>query len=155
MTMGNVASTTSLRHSDLCNDMNSTTRWNSRKRSSPRAIQPQQGLDDAHALGTAGAKSLKRYGKLMGRRIDWAAVDEDEEAAARAPGETPRPPNACTLVWEGSVAKPAFQKFSVEVRPVAASSSRLLKHKICMHMPRLRSRLHGHATFRTARDAAI
>lgn len=114
--------------------MNSTMRWR-RKRSSLMAIRPQQGLDGARALGAAGTKSLKRYGKLMGRRIDWAAVDEDEEAAARAPGEAPRTPNACTLVWEGSVAKPAFQKFSVEVRPVAASSSRLLKHKTCM--PRL------------------
>ena len=123
MTSKNIAEIASSQHEDPCNNLNSTVRWIRHKSICPKALRPQQGLDGATALGAAGPKSLKRYGKLMGRRIDWAAVDEDEEAAARAPGEAPRPPNACTLVWEGSVAKPAFQKFSVEVRPVGASSA--------------------------------
>lgn len=62
------------------------------------------------------AKSLKRYGKLMTRRIDWAAVDEDDEAPNQGQADGAlKPPNSCVLVWEGSVQQAAFQKFSVEV----------------------------------------
>uniref|UniRef100_A0A2P2L7Y4 Uncharacterized protein MANES_10G038800 n=2 Tax=Rhizophora mucronata TaxID=61149 RepID=A0A2P2L7Y4_RHIMU len=55
-----------------------------------------------------GSKSIKRYGKLMLKRINWAeAVDEEggdnEEKAL----------NKCVLVWQGSVAKPSFNKFFV------------------------------------------
>jgi len=46
----------------------------------------------------------------MLQRIDWAAPpDDDAEAAGDAL------PNYCDLVWEGSVQKPAFERFSVEV----------------------------------------
>jgi U4/U6 small nuclear ribonucleoprotein PRP3 len=54
-------------------------------------------------------KSLKRYHKLMLRRIDWNATplpqhgDEEEDvadvAADFASGEA-KPPNTCYLVWE-------------------------------------------------------
>ena len=47
----------------------------------------------------------------MLQRIDWAAPpDDDTEAAEDVPL------NFCDLVWEGSVQKPAFERFSVEVR---------------------------------------
>ncbi|KAL3521009.1 hypothetical protein ACH5RR_019158 [Cinchona calisaya] len=67
-------------------------------------------------------KSIKRYGKLMLRRIDWAAAavknegeDEDEDI-----GDAPV--NKCMLVWQGSVAKPSFHRFSIhECRTEAAS----------------------------------
>ncbi|CAL5322409.1 unnamed protein product [Camellia sinensis] len=67
-----------------------------------------------------GNKSIKRYGKLMLKRIDWASAvkiededgDEDEE----------KPVNKCMLVWQGSVAKPSFNRFSVhECRTEAAA----------------------------------
>ncbi|XP_020575952.1 protein RDM16 [Phalaenopsis equestris] len=53
-------------------------------------------------------KSIKRYGKLMLKRINWAAAvadDEngDEDKAARL--------NKCVLVWQGSTAKPNFNRF--------------------------------------------
>lgn len=35
-------------------------------------------------------------------------------------------PNACSLVWEGSVAKPAFQRFSVEMCRTADAAKSLL-----------------------------
>ncbi|GLT70055.1 hypothetical protein SLA2020_421560 [Shorea laevis] len=58
-----------------------------------------------------GSKSIKRYGKLMLRRINWAEAvkeeDEDED------GNQDKPINKCMLVWQGSVAKPSFHKFSV------------------------------------------
>ncbi|KAL0321945.1 UNVERIFIED_CONTAM: protein RDM16 [Sesamum calycinum] len=59
-----------------------------------------------------GAKSIKRYGKLMLRRIDWTAAvkkEEDEED-----DDEDKPLNKCVLVWQGSVAKPSFTRFSVQ-----------------------------------------
>ncbi|KAK4431170.1 protein RDM16 [Sesamum alatum] len=59
-----------------------------------------------------GAKSIKRYGKLMLRRIDWTAAvkkEEDEED-----DDEDKPLNKCVLVWQGSVAKPNFTRFSVQ-----------------------------------------
>ncbi|XVE69031.1 hypothetical protein DITRI_Ditri09bG0117000 [Diplodiscus trichospermus] len=58
-----------------------------------------------------GSKSTKRYGKLMLRRINWAeAVKEEDEDGDE---DEDKPPNKCVLVWQGSVAKPSFSKFSV------------------------------------------
>ncbi|XP_050210020.1 protein RDM16 [Mercurialis annua] len=58
-----------------------------------------------------GSKSIKRYGKLMLRRINWAeAVDEEEDGDD---GSDEKPVNKCVLVWQGSVAKSSFHRFSV------------------------------------------
>ncbi|KAF0903062.1 hypothetical protein E2562_024046 [Oryza meyeriana var. granulata] len=57
-----------------------------------------------------GKKSIKRYNKLMLNRIDWAAaVGGDDDAEE----ESDKPVNSCALVWQGSVAKPNFIRFSV------------------------------------------
>lgn len=58
-----------------------------------------------------GSKSIKRYGKLMLRRINWAAAvnDEDEEED----DSEEKPVNKCVLVWQGSVAKASFNRFTV------------------------------------------
>lgn len=68
-----------------------------------------------------GPKSIKRYGKLMLRRIDWAAaVKNDDEDEEEETGDTPI--NKCLLVWQGSVAKPSFNRFSIhECRTEAAA----------------------------------
>ncbi|XP_011019358.1 PREDICTED: U4/U6 small nuclear ribonucleoprotein Prp3-like [Populus euphratica] len=56
-----------------------------------------------------GSKSIKRYGKLMLRRINWAeAVNKDE-----GDDNEEKPVNKCMLVWQGSVAKPSFHRFSL------------------------------------------
>uniref|UniRef100_A0A0C9RNL1 TSA: Wollemia nobilis Ref_Wollemi_Transcript_8155_3912 transcribed RNA sequence n=1 Tax=Wollemia nobilis TaxID=56998 RepID=A0A0C9RNL1_9CONI len=58
-----------------------------------------------------GSKSIKRYGKLMLRRINWAAAvvkEEDEDE------DDDRPVNKCQLVWQGSVAKPSFHRFVIQ-----------------------------------------
>ncbi|KAL6600333.1 hypothetical protein ACP70R_045133 [Stipagrostis hirtigluma subsp. patula] len=56
-----------------------------------------------------GKKSIKRYNKLMLNRIDWAAaVGEDD-----ADEEPDKPVNSCALVWQGTVAKSAFNRFTV------------------------------------------
>ncbi|KAI4302365.1 hypothetical protein MLD38_038118 [Melastoma candidum] len=58
-----------------------------------------------------GSKSIKRYGKLMLNRINWAAAvnDGEEEEDDRED----KPPNKCLLVWQGSVAKQSFNRFNV------------------------------------------
>ncbi|KAM6565362.1 hypothetical protein CsatA_024490 [Cannabis sativa] len=58
-----------------------------------------------------GSKSIKRYGKLMLRRINWENAVKDEEEDEDE--EDDKPPNKCVLVWQGSVAKPTFTKFLI------------------------------------------
>ncbi|XP_010558772.1 PREDICTED: U4/U6 small nuclear ribonucleoprotein Prp3 isoform X2 [Tarenaya hassleriana] len=59
-------------------------------------------------------KSIKRYGKLMLRRINWEeAVKEEEDGEDKEEEEENKPVNKCVLVWQGSVAKPSFNRFHV------------------------------------------
>ncbi|KAH0660478.1 U4/U6 small nuclear ribonucleoprotein Prp3 isoform X1 [Solanum tuberosum] len=61
-----------------------------------------------------GKKSIKRYGKLMLRRIDWAAAGKKEDDEGEGEGEDEdKPLNKCVLVWQGSVAKSSFHRFFV------------------------------------------
>ncbi|CAN4101394.1 unnamed protein product [Withania somnifera] len=61
-----------------------------------------------------GKKSIKRYGKLMLRRIDWAAAGKKEDGEGEGEGEDEEKPlNKCVLVWQGSVAKSSFNRFFV------------------------------------------
>ncbi|CAM0950762.1 unnamed protein product [Alopecurus aequalis] len=57
-----------------------------------------------------GKKSIKRYNKLMLNRIDWAAAVGAEDDAEDEPD---KPVNSCALVWQGSVGKATFTRFSV------------------------------------------
>lgn len=58
-----------------------------------------------------GSKSIKRYGKLMLRRINWGAAVENEDENEDENEE--KRGNKCVLVWQGSVAKPSFNRFLV------------------------------------------
>lgn len=60
-----------------------------------------------------GAKSIKRYAKLLLRRIDWTASVE-KEGEDENEDDDEKPVNKCLLVWQGSVAKPSFRRFSVQ-----------------------------------------
>ncbi|KAM3302952.1 protein RDM16 isoform X1 [Capsicum chacoense] len=61
-----------------------------------------------------GKKSIKRYGKLMLRRIDWAAASKKEDDEGEGEDEDDdKPLNKCVLVWQGSVAKSSFNRFFV------------------------------------------
>ena len=78
-----------------------------------------------------GAKGVRRYEKLMLRRIDWNAPaddedpeeEEDEDFSEDAGGGARRGRDACRCVWKGAVPAPAFRgKFRVEtVRSEAAA----------------------------------
>ena len=84
-----------------------------------------------------GVKGLKRYKKLMLRRIDWTAppsgeeeVEEEEEGGAGAGagagggggGGGRGRANYCRLVWEGSVKRSAFRRFRHEICPTAEAA---------------------------------
>ncbi|XAR72069.1 hypothetical protein NMG60_11018569, partial [Bertholletia excelsa] len=69
-----------------------------------------------------GNKAIKRYGKLMLRRIDWASAVKNEEEGEEDGDDEDKPVNKCLLVWQGSVAKATFNRFSVhECRTEAAA----------------------------------
>lgn len=74
-------------------------------------------------IAEGGTKALKRYKKLMLRRIDWtmkyqaAAVEGDEgggEDEEDEEAEQARLNNKCVQVWEGTVLKPTFYNFRTE-----------------------------------------
>merc|ERR1719352_1448688 len=58
-----------------------------------------------------GTRAIKRYRKLMMRRIKWSEDqtkdddDDDEDAAVTAP----KLQDHCVLIWEGCVKQPAFK----------------------------------------------
>ncbi|QHO36392.1 hypothetical protein HN873_030780 [Arachis hypogaea] len=58
-----------------------------------------------------GSKSIKRYGKLMLRRINWSEFSKETEE--NEDSDDDKPVNKCSLVWQGSVAKPSFNRFTV------------------------------------------
>ncbi|CAK9164018.1 unnamed protein product [Ilex paraguariensis] len=58
-----------------------------------------------------GSKSIKRYAKLMLKRINWAAAVKNEDENEEEDEE--KPVNKCVLVWQGSIAKPSFNRFFV------------------------------------------
>ncbi|KAI3966030.1 hypothetical protein MKX01_010987 [Papaver californicum] len=68
-----------------------------------------------------GNKSIKRYGKLMLKRINWAESVRNEEED-NMDEDNDKPMNKCVLVWQGSVAKSSFNRFAVhECRTEAAA----------------------------------
>ena len=77
-------------------------------------------------LVEGGTKSNKRYQKLMLHRINWTQAlekggdddDVDEELARD---------NKCVLVWQGSVLKPAFERFMVHKTRTEAAARKFLE----------------------------
>ncbi|XP_074286723.1 protein RDM16 isoform X2 [Silene latifolia] len=70
-----------------------------------------------------GMKSIKRYAKLMLRRIDWAAkLDKEDE---EEDNEEEKVANRCVLVWQGSVARPSFSRFYVHDCTTEASARKV------------------------------
>ncbi|CAJ2655165.1 protein RDM16-like [Trifolium pratense] len=58
-------------------------------------------------------KTIKRYGKLMLRRINSEDSNDD------------KPANKCVLVWQGNVAKQNFNKFSVQACITEAAAQKV------------------------------
>jgi U4/U6 small nuclear ribonucleoprotein PRP3 len=69
-----------------------------------------------------GKKSIKRYNKLMPNWIDWAASVDAEDDADEEPDKLV---NSCALVWQGSVAKSAFHRFTVHNCRIEAAAKKV------------------------------
>ncbi|MCL7027989.1 hypothetical protein MKW94_029981 [Papaver nudicaule] len=78
-----------------------------------------------------GNKSIKKYGNLMLKRINWAeSVRNEEEDDMDEYND--KPVNKCVLVWQGSVAKSSFNRFSVhECRTEVAARKHLADAGVC------------------------
>lgn len=79
-------------------------------------------------------KALRRYEKLMLRRINWNAGLEDEEEGEEEEeghlGTRGKPLNYCHLVWQGVVKEPAFKgKFKSLDLPSEAAARRVLDER--------------------------
>ncbi|EFN55649.1 hypothetical protein CHLNCDRAFT_23069, partial [Chlorella variabilis] len=76
-------------------------------------------------------KTLRRYEKLMLRRIDWNARREEEEEEEEDPTKPNKPPNYCHLVWQGVVKERSFRKFKSDTfQTEAAARTFLSDHKV-------------------------
>ncbi|CAM6115815.1 unnamed protein product [Calypogeia fissa] len=69
-----------------------------------------------------GSKAIKRYAKLMLRRIKWATAVKDDENEP----EGEKVENKCVLVWQGSVANPSFDKFLIQQCRTEAAARKYL-----------------------------
>ena len=65
------------------------------------------------------SKAIRRYEKLLGRRIDWTSSTEDDETLVDLG-------NKCTCVWSGTTPSPTFSgKFRFEtIRSVPSARKR-------------------------------
>lgn len=110
-------------------------------------VNPTMGL----VIVEGTPKAMKRYKKLMLRRIDWnddraareagddddSDEDSDEEdtkpaaaapaSAAPADGSAPKKRNECHLVWEGEMKDRAFRRFRTSVLPTEYAAKELLE----------------------------
>jgi U4/U6 small nuclear ribonucleoprotein PRP3 len=80
-----------------------------------------------------GPKAIRKYKKLMTRRINWNIKPEGQKGEAAAADEDsddddPKAgPNKCHVVWEGEVLKPAFRNFRFEAAVSDAAARKWLE----------------------------
>ena len=75
-----------------------------------------------------GIKSVRRYEKLMMRRIDWNART-DVDGATEYDDDTPlgeEAANKCTCVWKGTSPRPNFTRFKFETLRTEAAARKYL-----------------------------
>eukprot|EP00937_MAST-01D_sp_MAST-1D-sp2_P003648 g3648.t1 len=89
-----------------------------------------------------GGKGVKRFTKLMTRRLNWAVNADDEREGEGADGSpamdtsgpaSARPPNTCELVWEGIVTKKLFNNFRFQECRSSETARKVLEAKGCAH----------------------
>jgi len=81
-----------------------------------------------------GVKGIRRYKKLLLRRIDWNSfvANEDEEEAEEKK-QMHIQENKCYLLWEGTVLKQAFKGFDFHQCPANKVARRFLKDRGVAH----------------------
>jgi U4/U6 small nuclear ribonucleoprotein PRP3 len=76
-----------------------------------------------------GKKAIKQYTKLMIRRIDWRG-DREAEQASDSEGEGG---NGCLLVWQGVVARKAFNNFRFQECRTTTTARKVMEAKNVVH----------------------
>ena len=91
-------------------------------------------------LVEGGARAIKKYKRLMLRRIRWSATAKQRGAEDAEPGGDESADEArasldrkCHLVWEGVVRKRTFEKWRVVDIRSEGEAKRLLAEKGCEH----------------------
>jgi len=87
-----------------------------------------------------GPKGLRRYKKLMLRRMKWNPDEEDDtkekeekEGAETINVEAAKKINRCDLIWEGEVLQAAFNDFQMKVLRLELQVRKFLTDRGCVH----------------------
>ncbi|KAG7391206.1 U4/U6-U5 snRNP complex subunit prp3 [Phytophthora pseudosyringae] len=80
-----------------------------------------------------GKKAIKQYSKLMTRRIDWNGVREAEQESDSEDDDAAKRGNGCLLVWQGVVARKAFNNFRFQECRTSATARKVMEAKNVVH----------------------
>ncbi|KAG1703297.1 hypothetical protein DVH05_008206 [Phytophthora capsici] len=80
-----------------------------------------------------GKKAIKQYTKLMMRRIDWNGAREAEHESDSEDEDTTKRGNGCLLVWQGVVARKAFNNFRFQECRTTVTARKVMEAKNVAH----------------------
>uniref|UniRef100_M4B1E1 Uncharacterized protein n=1 Tax=Hyaloperonospora arabidopsidis (strain Emoy2) TaxID=559515 RepID=M4B1E1_HYAAE len=80
-----------------------------------------------------GKKAIKQYTKLMMRRIDWTGSREARQESESEDEDLQTRGNGCLLVWQGVVARKAFNNFRFQECRTSATARKVMEAKNVVH----------------------
>ncbi|RLN52781.1 hypothetical protein BBJ29_000749 [Phytophthora kernoviae] len=80
-----------------------------------------------------GKKAIKHYTKLMLRRIDWQGTREAEQDSDSEGEDASQRSNGCLLVWQGVVARKAFNNFRFQECRNTTTARKVMEAKNVVH----------------------
>ncbi|KAI9907344.1 hypothetical protein PsorP6_004521 [Peronosclerospora sorghi] len=80
-----------------------------------------------------GKKAIKQYTKLMMRRIDWLGASEAEQDSESEDEDSRKRGNGCFLVWQGVVARKAFNNFRFQECRTSITARKVMEAKNVVH----------------------
>ncbi|GMF21397.1 unnamed protein product [Phytophthora lilii] len=80
-----------------------------------------------------GRKAIKQYTKLMMRRIDWQGTREAEQESDSEDEDAAKRGNGCLLVWQGVVARKAFNTFRFQECRTTVTARKVMEAKNVVH----------------------
>ncbi|KAG6609702.1 U4/U6 small nuclear ribonucleoprotein Prp3 [Phytophthora cinnamomi] len=80
-----------------------------------------------------GRKAIKQYTKLMMRRIDWQGAREAEQESDSEDEDAAKRGNGCLLVWQGVVARKAFNNFRFQECRTTVTARKVMEAKNVVH----------------------
>jgi U4/U6 small nuclear ribonucleoprotein PRP3 len=78
-----------------------------------------------------GQKAIKKFKKLLLKRIDWNKTVNEEEKDTNH--KENKQENSCELIWEGTILKPNFQQFRFETMTSEEQIRKYLNHRWSEH----------------------